>query len=243
MLTVCASSTDLDLTTTGFVNQLMGRSATSTQDQARLSALIRAASRWAESFVSYPIAGAQTYQETVASYDRNVLMLARTPVRALDRLFDSTDTGLGAQIRTSEVRVEDREAGLLSMVNEATFDWTARLMAPPYYHAGWPLTLNPLPGQERRPWLADYRAGWTYDGLSTGSANWSTENGTTSTGRTLPEDVELAVAMKVMHDYQNPLNVIQESLGDISVEYRPRSGSAADVPPWENLLGPYVRSA
>lgn len=230
MLNTCIASTDYDLTTTGFVKQLLGWSATatSTVQDARLSALIRAASRWAESYVGYPIS-VQTYQEALPSYDRRLLIVNRTPVRAVKRLLDATDSGSAAQAHTSEFRVEDRDAGFLSR-DEGWF-WSVV--------AEGDLTPRPAVGQEYKPWLADYVAGWTIGGLTTDSPHWSTEAGSTSTGRTLPEDIELAVAMKVTRSYQNPDNIVREHLGDLRVDYY--TETAGIDPPEERILNYYQR--
>lgn len=228
-LHTCVASTDYDLTTTSAVKALLGTTATS--DDATISALIRSASRWAETFVGYPLSLA-TYQETVAAYGRRNLMLSRTPVRAVGRLFSTTSTEDESQVYTSEYRVEDRDAGLLSQ--DAGWPWSV-----PSYHD---LSLRPLAGEEFKPWLVEYVAGYTYGGLTTDSVNWSTEAGTTSTGRTLPEDLEHAIKLRVVEMYSGAEGVTSEKLGDLEVNYSSlRTDPATELSIPEKLLGPYKR--
>lgn len=231
MLHTCVASTDRDLTTTSRVRSLvLGATATSTAYDSKISAMIRAASRWAESYVGYPLTAA-SYLETLPGYDRRTLMLARAPVRAVRRLFDSTDTGEATQILTTEFRVEDRDAAFLT--RDVGWAWSVPAIQD--------LSARPDAGQEFRPWLADYVAGYTYDGLDTGSPHWSTEHGTTSTERTLPEDIEEAVVRKAAALYENSDDVVEEQLGDLKVTYRSeRVDDPAPATP-EFFLRPYRR--
>lgn len=236
MLTVCASSTDTDLTTTGFVKDLLGIVGTS-QDQV-LGALIKAASRWAENYVGRPLA-LQSYSETVPGYGRLQLMLKRYPVRSVDRVMEATDSG-ATELQSSEYTLEDADAGIIT--RPEGWNWTP-LMEGHAFDAAVPLTLTPMSGQEERPFLVDYHAGYTYDGIDTGSPHWSTggKNGSTSTGRTLPEDIELAVAYKVQGLLEGGEEVASESLGDISVNYR-SLGNDSDgtlLTRSKELLNPY----
>lgn len=214
-LTVLTRSTDAVLTTTTYVKTLLGTS-TSTGNDAAISAYITAASRWAETYVGYPLT-AQTYRESLAGYDRRRLMLSRYPVRAVPIFLNGTDTGESGEILSSEFRVE-ADAGFLN--RDEGFEWSVPFNAD--------LTLTPRPGQEFKPWQADYVAGYTYAGMDTGSDNWSTVHGTTSTGRTLPEDIEHAVALKVISLIQGKDSaggdVTKEELGDLAVWYSASSG-------------------
>ncbi len=247
MLRTCVASTDVDLTTTGALKQLIfGATATSTAQDAYLSLVIRRASKWAETYVGYPLT-LQTYQETVASYGMRELVLSRTPISAVDRVFDSSDTGTASQVLSSEFRVEDPDAGFLS--RDLGWAWSATLQARygnAYVSGGgpaFPLSPEPVPGDEYRPWLVDYRAGYVYGGLSTDSANWSTEKGSTSTGRTLPEDIELAVLIAAQEIFENRNDVLSESLGDVSVTYANRSSAGPDsMTSYEKILAPYRRT-
>lgn len=239
-LHTCVASTDVDLTTTGRVRSLLlGATATSTGMDATISLAIRSASRWAESYLGYPVS-VQSYQETRAGSGRRLMVLSRTPLRAVARLCDDTDTGSGTVLASSEFRLEDREAGFLS--RDMGWGWTVPLMAPDMMMFA-PLSLTPLAGQEYKPWLVDYVAGWTLAGVEATSDNYSTVNGTTSTGRTLPEDIEEAVAQRAAAIVSNDDNVVEEQLGDLRVQYR--SERVDDPVPnlYEQLLRPYRRVA
>lgn len=234
MLWVDAASTDRDYTTTGRLKaRVLGTTATSTVEDEQFSLAIRVASRWADSYVGYPV-GLASYLETLAGYGRRHVMLGRTPVRAVRRLYDSTDTGTATQMLSTEFRVEDRDAGFLS--RDDGWAWTVP--------AEMELALRPKPGEEYRPWLVDYVAGYVYGGLSTDSPNWSTEHGSTDTGRTLPEEIEEAVVAKAQAVYEGQDEpVVSEQLGDLSVSYGGgRSGVSASRPAlYEALLDNYRR--
>src|SRR5437660_1768210 len=127
MLVTTVRSTNPDLTSTGMLKGLViGATATSTAQDGQLSNLIRQASRFAETYVGYPMS-VQTYRETVPAFGRRNLMLSRTPVVAVLAVYDATDTGTATQVNTSEFRVEDAEAGLLSRDQgwawSASFQW------------------------------------------------------------------------------------------------------------------------
>lgn len=234
-LSVCSSSTDDVFTTTAYVKALLGTTATS--DDATISSLIRAASRWAENYVGYPLS-VQSYSETVPGRGRRRLLLERTPLRAVARVYEGTDTGTAEQLDSSDFVIDSAEAGFLA--RDRGFGWTAPLMGR-MFESAIPMSLTPLAGQETRPWLVDYVAGYTYGGIDTGSTMWSTEKGTTSTGRTLPEDIEHAVALKAIAYYEGDDEVVSEQLGDLRVQYRSErlDDEAPSLP--EKLLLPYRR--
>ncbi len=244
MLTVVTLSTDEDLTTTGAVKEMvLGATATSTAQDAYLARMARRGAAWAESYIGAGALTVQTYRETVPGYGSRTLMLSRTPVRAVLAIYNATDTDDAVQLNTSEFFVEDREAGLIA--RNAGFGWTVPLQWRGAAMQGGdaiPLDPQPMSGQENRPWLVDYVAGWTYDGLSTSSANYSTVAGTTSTGRTVPYDVEQAVILRAQTFAQNRGDVQAEQLGDLSVTYNSRSVMRdSDALVAEGMLGPYRR--
>lgn len=166
-------------------------------------------------------------------------MLSRTPIVAVDEVYDATDTGTATQIHTSEFMVENAEAGFLA--RDQGWPWSATLQARSAEGGltATPLDPQPVPGEEYKPWLVRYRAGWTYGGVSTSSPNWSTEAGSTSSGRTLPEDIEDAVLSRAQVIFAGSTNVQSESLGDLSVNYR--SGGADSASDEEESLAPYRR--
>lgn len=233
-LDVSVLSTDRDLTTTGALKALvLGATATSTAYDAHFSNLIRRGSRWAETFIGTPLT-VQSYRETVAGFGRRNLMLARTPLRSVGAVYEATDTGTAIALASTEIRVENAEAGFLS--RDDGWGWTVPSEGD--------LELRPMTGQEWKPWLVDYSAGYTYDGLTTSSANWSTAAGSTSTGRTLPEDIETAVLLWCAKAYTVPIGVASEQLGDLKVEYNLRSNRKDSEAQWQEhelILEPYRR--
>jgi hypothetical protein len=235
MLNITVKSTDPDLTTTGALKaRLFGSTSTSTADDAVLAALIRAGSRWAEAFVGCPLT-VQSYEETVPTFGTRRLMLNRTPLRAL-RLYESTEDD-ALEVTSTQFRVEDADAGLLS--RDEGWPWTVPTELE--------LEERPLPGEESAPWYITYQAGYTYNGVSTDSNNWSTHAGSTDTGRTLPEDIEEAVLLKCRGLYEQTVGggeVDSEQLGDLSVNYRSGDsdrGGNLGIGPAELLLLSYRR--
>lgn len=221
-LSVCvsASSTDGALATTADLRVVLG--ATSTADDANQQRAIVVASRWAETYVGYPML-AQVYSESLAGFGGLRLMLARTPIRAVLRMFDSTSTESANSYTSSQYGIEDRDAGFLR--RQEGFAWTARM--------GWDLGPAVVPNSEQQRWLVEYQAGWVYPETS------STSYGTTSTAATLPEDITQAVLQKAAELVLQDMNIESKSVGDLSVTYRSR-----DLPyrsPAEKLLGPYRR--
>jgi hypothetical protein len=215
MISIIRASTGSDLTTLDAVQDILGAP---TSDEGLLSRYITRASRWADTFVGRPLAAA-VYQETVPAFDTRTLMLSRTPIRSLLRVFDSTATS-EANDYSTQVRIEDAEAGLLSM--DVGFAWTPSLSQD--------MTLSPIPGQETRPWLIEYEAGYVIGGTT------STAGGTTSTGETLPDDIEQAAIEKVRHFYEQRGGVTGMKVGDLSINYASGGEDAAS-----ELLTPYRR--
>ena len=92
--------------------------------------------------------------------------------------------------------------------------------------------------------MAEYVAGYTRGGIDTGSDLWSTAKGTTSTGRTLPEDLEAGVIAKVVSLYESGGG---EEIAELAVgDLRQRAssfgvGGAEKKSRAEQLLAPYVR--
>lgn len=247
-LQIITKSTDQDLTTTGALKALIfGPAATSTAYDVQLSALIRAGTRAFESYVGYP-ATVQSYRETAAGYGRRRMLLSRQPLVSVDAVYEATDTGTVAALLTSngDYKIEDADAGILS--RDMGWSWSASLQYRSARNSfgvvggdAIPLNPEPVPGDEYRPYLVDYKAGWTYVGVDTGSANWSTAGGSTSTGRSLPEDIEQGVLLWAQTQYVNPVGVTSEKLGDIEVSYNVRSAGDDDQisTPWGMLWGPY----
>ena len=233
LIDVTVASTDYYLTTTEAVKRALGSTAT-TSDDVRINACILAASRWAETYVGYPLS-AQKYREAVAGFGTRSLIMARSPIRAVPALFDSATTDDAGTVATSEIQVE-HGPGLIRRPQ----GWEWSVATEPW------LAVRPLAGQEYPSWLADYVAGYTYGGIDTGSSLWSTVAGTTSTGRTLPEDIEQAVIVKAMGIFDGSDEVVEEQVGDLRVRYSSFGSGSGNEQPLDAatmLLAPYRRIA
>ena len=202
-----------------------------------LGTLVRRASAWAERYLGRGPLLLQVYSETLAGAGDNALTLSRRPVMSVLRLFDATSTGTATEFCSTDYRVEDAEAGFLG--RDAGFAWTAQFAhAETCFSLG--LARSPLPGRLERPWLCEYAAGWVpIGGVTTSSPVYSTAgpNGTTTTGRTLPEDIEQAVVLKAAEWWNGRGGVESERVGDLGVTYRAPSADA--LGPAESLLEPY----
>jgi hypothetical protein len=231
IIDVIVASSDEYLTTTGRVRNALGLTSAQTSEDANISVSILAASKWAEGYVGYPLS-AQKYRECLPSYGTRSLKLFRYPVRAVPLLYNTTSTEDGTQVETSEYQL-NAAAGLIQ--RPTGWAWSA----PSEVY----LDSRPLVGQEFPDWLADYVAGYTYGGVDTGSSLWSTEKGTTSTGRTLPQDIEEAVIAKAVGIYEQTEDVVEEKVGDLSVRYQGAFASSAKKSVSETILERYVRTA
>jgi len=208
MLATCTASTE-DLTTVAMTKAMLG--ITGTSDDGLLGTLIARATTAVEGYLGYPVR-LQVYSESVAGFGQRNLMLARTPIRIVLRAFDSTDTGTATAVCSSEYRIEDATAGLLS--RDAGFAWTAPIATEFVdYHR---------PGQETRPWLFEYAAGWQI------SCTTSTALGVTSTGVEVPGDILMAVDETVKGWYvgrqQDPA-VSSVTVGSLSMSFGGKGGA------------------
>lgn len=220
MLTVCCTSTSPNLTTLDAVKDLLGVIG-STDDEV-LTDLLGRASAAVEAYLGYPLR-VQTYQETVAAYDRPTLMLSRTPIVSVSRLFYGTDTGTAAELTSTQFRVEDADAGLVARVAPYySFTWTAPIAT---YMADYVRA-----GSEYRPWLIEYAAG--YRAL----AGTSTAAGTTSTGIDLPGFYAQATIETVKSWYlqrSQDSNLQSVKIGGLSMTLRAadEGGLSGGLPP------------
>ncbi len=211
MLSLVTSSTDEQLTTTGAVKLLLGLSGSSDDDL--INGIINRASRWAETRLGRGPLTAQSYRETLSGYGGRRMQLSRYPVRAVTSLWGATDTGQATTFLSSAFKV-DHAAGIL--VRDAGWAWNVPRVPRPFVE---PLADSFYAGEEYEPWLGDYIAGWTYDGVSTDSANYSTVHGTTSTGRTLPDDIEEAVRYRAAQIYDGSQGIKSKRVGDLAITY------------------------
>lgn len=228
MLTVCASATSEALTSLAYVKSLLDLH--DNEGDGLLTQLIGVASERVQRHCRQSFLR-QRYSETVAGYGSRRLTVSRTPIRAVYGLFNGTDTGLDAEILSTDYRVEDAEAGLLRTRKD--FLWTAGTVVD--------MDETPIPGSEAQSYLVRYEAGYIGPLGAT-----STAFGTTSTGRTLPYDIEQAAAELTKQYYlgrQRDGMVKSKSVGDLSITYAdaPTDGGAMMPGHVRALLGPYVR--
>lgn len=218
MLRVCSTSPDEQYTTTGAAAlEMFGATSVSTSEFGRIDSLITRASRWADNYVGFPLS-AKIYAETIPGFGGRRLMLSRIPIRGISKIYDSTSTG--ATDYSTQIRVEDDQAGFLS--RDEGFAWTALQIDS--------IAESVMPDSETRPWYVIYEAGYSFAGST------STEGGSTSTGRTLPQDIEAAVIEKVKEMYEGRSGITAKRIGDLSINYRSEGESPA-----QELLGPYRR--
>jgi hypothetical protein len=212
MLTVCvsASSTDGSLITTAYYRTILG--ATSTADDATQLSLVRAASAWASAYVAFPLL-AQTYSESLPAYGTRDLLISGRPVRQVLRLLGSSSTDDATEYCSTDYSV-DFDAGIFR-ARQGTWGETSYL----HYHLG-PFV---PPRTEADTLYCEYTAGYVVGGLSTADTIYSTAGigGSTSTGETLPFDIQLAVALKAvsMARAGQTLGIESKSIGDLSITY------------------------
>jgi len=218
-LTVCTSSTEGQWGNLTDLMTMLGATASS----SGMDLALTQASKWAETYVGYPL-GRSVYLETLPSYGTQRLVTSRTPIRGVERLFDTTDTGSATALTSTEYRLQDPEAGFIE--RDAGFRWTAQERVN--------LTTYTPAGSETRPWLVVYEAGYVFDETSSTGDQWAT----TSTGRTLPEDVEQAVLLRAAEMYEGSADVQSMRVGPLALTHR-SEGSNNTSP--EGLLAPYRR--
>lgn len=220
-LTVCASATDDALASLEDIKDALG--ITDSLHNETLRRFIRRASRRIESHLGRTL-GVQVYQAVLPAYGRRRLRLPSYPVRAILRAYDGTDTGTAAELQSTEYTL-DKEAGFIER-NEG-FAWT--------YQTRREVVPFPEPGQEYGNYLVEFSAGYI---LPAGKD--STEDGTTTTGVTLDQDLQdacIALVRNAWHSRSQASNVSSKRVGEISITYADNSRELpADV---LAILSPY----
>ena len=219
MLTVCPSSTNAQLAQLGDLMVMLNATASS----CGMDLALTQASDWASRYVGYELRR-QVYEETVASYGTQRLMLDRVPILAVQRFFDSTSTADATELCSSEFRISDPDAGFLN--RDQGFRWTAQ--------ERWDLGKYVPPNSELNPWLVVYEAGYQVGETSRTDDKWAT----TTTYNTLPPTIERAVLLRAGEMYQGMSGVKSMKVGPLSVTY---SSEGQDSP--EGLLYPFLRIA
>lgn len=227
MLSVCCTATSTDgalATTTAYRTAIAG--ASTADDAIQASAIIQA-SRWAERFIGVRPGEllTQTYSETLPAYGGQTLMLSRRPIVALLTIMNgATSTASNSTVYSStDVRI-DQEAGFLW--RDAGFSWTAQM---PYM-----LGATVPPDSELETWYVEYSAGYIGPtGTTTTCFTCST-----STGATLPEDLQFGVILKAREILDGLYALQSQRLGDLSLTYRSEGYTSIA----ERWLEPYRRT-
>jgi hypothetical protein len=194
-----------------------------TASSSGLDLALTDASAWAETFIGHPI-GRSVVAETLRGFGGRRLMVTRTPLQAVSRVFDDTDTGSGTELTSTEYVLENPDAGFIE--RDAHFAWTAPLR--------WNLGSYIEPASERRAWLVVYEAGWQLTPSTSTSAFV-----TTSTDRTLPSDIERAVLIRAAEIAEGGGGQIKNmKVGPLAMNY---SSEGSDTNTAEGLLTPYRR--
>ena len=179
----CTTSTESQLAAISDLMVLLGSTASS----SGLDLALTGASDWVERHITNSLNGhirRHVIRETVAGSGSQHLMLSRTPIRKVARMFDATDTCEATEYCSTDFRIDDEDAGFIALTNDAGFDWDAV----------WQYNISryPRPSAVQKRWLVLYEAGWVRNETSSTCSAWLA----TSTGRTLPFDVERAVLLK-----------------------------------------------
>lgn len=218
----CTTSTETQLAALGDLMLLLGATASSSgMDRA-----LTAATSWAERYITTRRDGSirrWVGRETVAGSGSQQLMLSRLPVQRVVRMFDSTDTGNATEYCSTDFRIENAEAGFVTLTSDAGFAWDKVV--------DWNIEMYPRPAQVTRRWMVEYEAGWQY-ACSSSTGEWAT----VTTGRTVPDDVSTAIAMKAAEFYDGGTPQSSMRVGPLALTY---NTGGDDIGPAEQLLAAY----
>ena len=223
MLNVCTSAREDTLAALGDLLTVLGTTASS----SGMDVALKSATAWVERHITNSPGGSirrEVVSETIAGYGSQRLVLSRTPVWAIQRMFDDTSTCSGTEYCSTDYRIENRDAGFIELTGSAGFGWDA--------YASQGLGRSPVPNAVKKRWLVVYEGGWQFT-PSTSTSLFVT----TSTQRTLPEDIERAVLLKAGEFYQGSAAGIESMrVGPLSVNY-----SSESLDPVVELLALYRR--
>lgn len=208
--TVLTSATGVMLTSLANVKDALD--ITDNKYDDTLTRFITRASNRIESYVGRSLA-VQRYQTFLPAYGRKRLMLSHYPVRAVLRMFDGTDTGESTEYASTEYHVN---AEIGSIERDEGWSWTLQTKSD--------VIPFPEPGQEHPQYLVEFSAGYI---LPLGKDSGSTWDGTTSTGPTLPGDIEDACIQLVRsqwHARKREEGLVSKKVGDISLTWESQTG-------------------
>jgi hypothetical protein len=230
MWTTCATATDDKLTTLENVKEALA--ITDSLTDQFLDRQILRASRRIQSYLGRPLL-LQTYQAVLPSYGGVNLLLPFCPVVAVDRVIDGTDTGTGGdgiELAATEYRV-DHAGGFLN--RDYGWRWTRQIQ-----HGS--IGDVPQVDGEYHNWLVEFSAGYIGPNGTSSTGHYNT-----STGPTLPADIEdacIELVKSAYHARSRSDDIASESVGDVSVSYRgPSMGSGSRALPQtvKEYLEPY----
>lgn len=214
LLTVLTSATGEMLVSLADVKEAMD--VTDAAYDESLTRFIRRASSRIETYVGRPLLD-QVYRAAVPSYGTAVLQLPRYPIRSVLRVFDGTDTGTGTELSSTEYRVI-LDKGQLYKDSGWAWTYVTRPDVAPF----------PEPGMEYPRWMVEWSAGYVPAG---GKDTGSTEDGTTSTGCTVPMDMQdaaITLTRDLWFGRAQQSNVVSKRVGDLSITYGQPAGVVSD---------------
>lgn len=212
--TVLTSATGVMLASLADVKDAIG--ITDNQYDETLTRFITRASRRIETHVGRSLA-VQRYQTVLPAYGRKRLMLSAYPVRAILRMFDGTDTGEATAYTATDYHL-NTEVG--SIERDEGWSWTLQTKPD--------VIPFPEPGQEYGQYLVEFSAGYI---LPAGKDSGSTWDGTTSTGPTIPSDIEDACIQLVKsqwHSRKREDGLVSKTVGDLSLTWESQKGELPD---------------
>ena len=238
MLVACTTATEGQYTSSGVaMRRIFGSSSTAvvgtTGEIDDVDAFVTAASRWADGEINgHGDAGEiqmQVYSESLPAYGGRELVLSRTPLIRVLRMFDSTSTDDATEYCSTDFQIRSHNAGIIE--RQAGYSWTAdQYLGASDFNLG--LTPAFRPGQLARPWLVEYVAGYITTGTTATCHGRTTADETWTTGPTLPGDLAQAVALRAAEVYVNPMGVKRRKVGDLDVTYEtagPSTSGAASI--------------
>ena len=188
-----------------------------------LTRFMRRATGRIETYVGRPLLS-QVYTAALPSYGGPILQLPTHPVRAVLRVFDGTDTGTAIAVTSTEY-VVDKPRGQL--VRNVGWPWTYQSYAE--------VAPFPEPGQEYTRWLVDFSAGYI-----PANGKESTVDGTTTTGTTVPPDLQeaaISLTRSMWFSRTRESGITSKHVGELSISYGAQRGPIPDEV--ASMLDPY----
>jgi uncharacterized phiE125 gp8 family phage protein len=223
LLTVCSSATGDLLVSVADLKEAMD--LTDAQHDETLTRFIRRSSSRIETYVGRTLFD-QVYQVALPSYGGPILQLPRYPIRSVLRVFDGTDTGVGTELAATDYRV-DYERGQL--IRNSHWAWSYQTYAD--------VAAFPEPGHEYPRWLVEFSAGYI---PAAGKDASATQDGTTTTGSTVPGDLQdaaISLTRSLWYARTREAGITSKSVGELSVHYGAQTGAIPDEV--AALLQPY----